>query len=78
YRLPLIPGAGEVMEAAREAGAIGAVLSGAGPTILALCDGEAAEVGEAMLAAWRRCGVVAEARLLVPALDGARVVDSSS
>ncbi|NMD42271.1 MAG: homoserine kinase [Firmicutes bacterium] len=36
YRLPLIRGAGAALEAARRAGAGGAALSGAGPSIIAL------------------------------------------
>lgn len=35
YRMPLIPGMSEVFTAAKDAGAIGACLSGAGPTLIA-------------------------------------------
>ena len=34
YRLPLIPGANEAIDAAKKAGAVATILSGAGPTLL--------------------------------------------
>jgi homoserine kinase len=47
-----------VREAALAAGAWGCVISGAGPTLLALCPEERAEaVGEAMVRAWQEEGV---------------------
>lgn len=38
YRAPLVPGMSRILEEATEHGALGAALSGAGPTILALVD----------------------------------------
>jgi homoserine kinase len=38
YRLPLFPWTEDVMAAAREAGAYGAALAGAGPSVFAFCD----------------------------------------
>jgi homoserine kinase len=38
YRAPLIPGMAEILERAADHGALGAALSGAGPTLLALVD----------------------------------------
>jgi homoserine kinase len=38
HRLPLFPWAEEVMAAAREAGAYGAALAGAGPSVFAFCE----------------------------------------
>jgi homoserine kinase len=53
YREALVPGMGEVRMAAKEAGAWGVVLSGAGPALLALCPPEKTEdVVEAMNAVW--------------------------
>ena len=40
YRLPLIPGARQVMETARALGALAVFISGAGPTIMAICDAQ--------------------------------------
>ncbi len=38
YRLPLLPGASRLIETAYRIGAAGACLSGAGPSVLAICD----------------------------------------
>ena len=38
FRLPLLPGAAKLIETAYEHGAAGAALSGAGPSVLAICD----------------------------------------
>jgi homoserine kinase len=38
YRLPLLPGAARLIDLAYELGAAGACLSGAGPSVLAICD----------------------------------------
>ena len=58
YRQALVPGFPDAVAAAREAGAWGAVMSGAGSSLLALCSRERVElVGEAMRAALERHGV---------------------
>lgn len=60
YRLPLVRGAQAVFDAARDAGAWGAVISGAGPTLLAFAPAEHAPgIGRAMAAAWADHGVTA-------------------
>jgi homoserine kinase len=59
YRSRLIPGFAEVKAAALEAGALGAALSGSGPTVLALVRSGHGEVGEAMRETWARLGVSA-------------------
>jgi homoserine kinase len=74
YRLALFPWMPEVAAAAREAGAVGCVLSGAGPSLLALvADGErtAARVARAMEEALRRTGIGGTARALAVDVDGA-------
>jgi homoserine kinase len=60
-RAPLIPGCDDVMRAARDAGALGASISGSGPSIFAVCRSErsARETAAAMVAAFTRAGVVA-------------------
>jgi homoserine kinase len=50
YRAPLVDGLGEMMAVARAAGAFGACLSGAGPSMLALADLDQAVVVAAALA----------------------------
>jgi homoserine kinase len=65
YRQSLIRGYGEVQAAAIAAGAYGMVISGAGPTLLALTPRDRAEVvRDAMQAAWQVCGVDATALVL--------------
>lgn len=60
-RAPLIPGCREVMSAAARAGALGSSISGAGPSIFALCHSPAtaARVAQAMVAAFKRAGLEA-------------------
>jgi homoserine kinase len=55
YRLPLLPGSRELIEVAYERGAAGACLSGAGPTVLAICDSPAG--AHAVEKAWNATGV---------------------
>ena len=73
YRQSLIPGYGAVKAAALEAGAFGLVISGAGPTLLALTDPiRAAVVAAAMETAWQGEGVKAKSHSLALDLEGAR------
>ncbi|MGH2427827.1 MAG: homoserine kinase [Candidatus Limnocylindria bacterium] len=55
YRLPLLPGARELIEVAYERGAAGACLSGAGPSVLAICDSPV--TAHAVEKAWNGAGV---------------------
>jgi len=77
-RLPLIPGARAVLDAMLAAGAHGACLAGAGPSLLALTeDGPiAARIARAAEAAWRRAGVAAHASIHRLDTKGARRVRS--
>jgi len=73
-RTPLIPGCAGVIEAALNAGALGSSISGAGPSIFALCRSErsAAEVAAAMVGAFAASGLAA-ATIVSPAdCPGAR------
>lgn len=54
YRLWLIPGAREAMDAAREAGASAAAISGAGPSIIAFSSKREEAIGEAMTHAFEQ------------------------
>jgi len=73
YRQVLIPGYEAVRNAAMAAGAWGMVISGAGPTLLALVDAvQAADVEAAMGAAWREEGITAQVRSLSIDAQGAR------
>jgi homoserine kinase len=65
YRWGLIQGGRAVREAALQAGAWGCVISGAGPSLLALCKSEVADaVSAAMVDSWRREGVESRAENL--------------
>lgn len=72
-RKSLIPGFDDVVIAARKAGAIGTVLSGAGPTLLSIVDSGplADEVADAMVGAFAKHSVHSVARALPPASIGA-------
>ncbi|MCX5967733.1 MAG: homoserine kinase [Cyanobacteria bacterium] len=71
YRWGLIQGGKAVREAALAAGAWGCVISGAGPTLLALGSASVAEaVSEAMVEAWRREGVSSRGAVLQPQYAG--------
>ena len=62
-RRAMIPGFDAVKRAALERGALGATLSGAGPSVFAWCDGEASatEVARAMQAAFASAGFKSDA-----------------
>ncbi|MEB3304364.1 MAG: homoserine kinase [Cyanobacteriota bacterium] len=65
YRWGLIQGGRDVRQAALDAGAWGCVISGAGPSLLALAAQEQAqEVGQAMELAWHSCGVTSRHAVL--------------
>ena len=78
YRLELFPASRHLMDAAREAGALATCTSGAGPSVLALCEdaNRADAVAEAMLLAAREQDVEGEPLLLGLAQRGAHVVDA--
>lgn len=78
YRSSLIPGLQEVIQAAKRAGAIASVLSGAGPTMLALSEKDPENVGEAMRLAFKRFGVEAKIVCTKICNNGAKTIDSFS
>ena len=71
YRLKLFPWLPGVAAAAREAGALGCVLSGAGPSLLAVVAGDGGVVARTMETALRAAGVSGSARALAVDADGA-------
>ena len=72
YRQGLISGYEAVQNAALAAGAYGMVISGAGPTLLALTEtAKATAVATAMQAAWQQQGINAEVRSLAIDTQGA-------
>jgi homoserine kinase len=74
YRQKLIKGYAEVEQAAVAAGAYGLVISGAGPTLLALVDeSRASQVVQAMSAAWQIMGIEPIGRILQLDVAGAQI-----
>lgn len=74
YRQQLIKGYSEVEQAAVAAGAYGMVISGAGPTLLALADKEkSGAVVQAMLVAWQSMGIEPILKILKLDAVGAQV-----
>lgn len=76
YRLPLVPGAKAALQAALEAGAAAAALSGAGPGLVAFTPGPADAILEAMLHALMEAGTSALALSLRTTTAGARILMS--
>ncbi len=75
YRKSLIKGYDAVSAAALYAGACGMVISGAGPTLLALTDTtHAPDIVAAMAQAWQKLGVKAEVRSLAIDNNGATII----
>jgi homoserine kinase len=80
YRAALVPGFADVQAAAREAGALGCSLSGAGPTLFAWCEDDptAAAVQDAMTTAFADHDQPTDAWRMVVPEQGAHVLDASA
>lgn len=75
YRLPLIPGGDRALDAAREAGAWLATISGSGSTLIALCSAERTRsVADAMREVLAGSAGPAEGRVVSPVREAPRVV----
>lgn len=76
YRLPLIPGAKEALEAARKAGAYNGIISGAGSTLMAYVpqDGDPMKVGKAMEEPFKKRNIGTTIHLLDIDSEGAKVM----
>lgn len=78
YRSELVPGLAPLTQAAKQAGAYTAFLSGAGPTIMAMASpSRAALVSTAMVDAAKTLDIAGRVIVLVPAEQGAHVVSES-
>ncbi|ASC72378.1 Homoserine kinase [Halomicronema hongdechloris C2206] len=76
YRQSLIHGYGAVAMAARAAGAYGVVISGAGPTLLALTSAaQATSVQQAMAEGWQQQGIACQVLQLCIDAQGARYAE---
>ncbi len=77
YRKSLIRGFDEVRAVALKAGACELVISGAGPTLLALTDATSASgVAAAITQAWQQVGINPEVKVLQLDTQGAKIVNS--
>lgn len=74
YREELIPGMAQVLAAARQAGALGAALSGAGPCLLAFTAGNSSQIGEAMVKAFQLHKIRARYQHLQIDTQGAAII----
>ncbi|OEF95640.1 homoserine kinase [Desulfuribacillus alkaliarsenatis] len=74
YRSDLIPGMNALIERTKQVGAIGVVLSGAGPTMLALTIDNSDAVAATMQQVFTEYGIRCTVRRLVPIMTGAEVV----
>jgi homoserine kinase len=76
YRAAMIPGMLHILEHATEHGALGAALSGAGPTMLALVDAQSerkTELEGFLQSTFKKEGIEAETLWLKPCLNGVTV-----
>ena len=79
YRWGLIKGGLEVKTAAMNVGAFGCAISGAGPSILALCKEEQSKrISYAMVKAWEMAGVASRAPILNLQTKGSECVPETS
>jgi homoserine kinase len=77
YRAAMIPGMLQILEQAADHGALGAALSGAGPTMLTLVDsrsGRKQELEAFLNRTFRKEGIDAETLWLKPCLEGVKVI----
>ena len=72
YRQEIFPAMPRLFAAARQAGALGVFLSGAGSTILALCRENAKAVAEAMAETGRKLSVAGQAMVVPVTSEGAQ------
>ncbi|WP_028611811.1 homoserine kinase [Paenibacillus harenae] len=76
YRAALIPGMATILERAEEHGALGAALSGAGPTLIAFVEAgspDKADLERFLLDTLQREGIEAETLWLLPCVHGPQV-----
>ncbi|MBT3601852.1 MAG: homoserine kinase [Candidatus Latescibacteria bacterium] len=74
YRAHLIPNFHEAIDAALQAGSLGAALSGAGPTLMAFATQNADAIGQAMVDVWQKNEIEATYHVLNIDTDGAVIL----
>jgi homoserine kinase len=76
YRQKLIPGLAEILAMAQMPGLLGVVLSGAGPSVVALATAGFDEIGKAIAARFENAGVATTIRFLEVAQDGVSILEN--
>ena len=74
YREKLIPGMKDIFDAAKSSGSLGAVISGAGPCIMAFATANEDAIGTAMCAAFSKYKVDSKYQILDIDVDGAKII----
>lgn len=75
HRATLVPGMNQVIEEANQAGALSVTLSGAGPTVIALTNGNYDEgIVQVMQSSFKEAGVNSRVKVLQPTVAGAQII----
>lgn len=74
YRIGLIPGGEAVLQAAEDAGALGATISGSGSTLIAFAVKNEQAIMEAMMNEFKRRGIDSEGHILKCWNEGAQII----
>ena len=78
YRMKLVPGLDHAVNLAKQAGAIGVALSGAGPAVIAFCTQNVNTIANALETALREAGTESQTYCLKPDLQGAQILHDST
>lgn len=74
YRIGLIPGGEDVLQAAERAGALGATISGSGSTLIAFATDHEDAIMDAMVGVFKAKGIAAEGHILKCWNKGAQLI----
>lgn len=77
-RSKLIPGLNDVIESANRRGAYGCFLSGAGPSVVALCSKNEEKIGKTICNVWKKHGVNAKSFVTEIDNDGTKILECNS
>ncbi len=75
YRFPLVPGLQKACEMAYQAGAMGAFISGSGPTLALFCNENKDKVAQSVVEVFNHEGLKAKVRFLKVDFEGAKIID---
>ncbi|HEO65637.1 MAG TPA: homoserine kinase [Spirochaetes bacterium] len=75
YRFPLVPGLKKACEKAYQSGAVGAFISGSGPTLAIFCHENREKVGQSVVEVFEQEKLEAKVRYLKVDFEGARIID---